>query len=346
MMNKFIPVFLLLILIICQSSVKAADDEIYAVRSNETMTIDAQADESIWDSIEWNTIDQVWLPYGTTVDSSDFTGKFKVTWTPERLYFLVSVTDDLFSDQHADPLDSYWEDDCLEFFVDEDHSGGWHQDGPAAYNAFSYHIALDSNVVDIGQDGSPNLYNNNLHVSIAIDGNQGLWEIGIDLYDDTFEYGGDNTPVTLTSGKEVGLAIAYCDNDGTNVRENFIGSVYVTEENQNAAWQNASVFGLLTLVDELPGGTDPVTADNSIESSEISIYPNPADDFVHISNLTFQVDDISLLSADGKEIDLENRNVYQSGQDLQFDVSQLDAGMYFLILKGTNKTEALKLTVF
>ena len=34
------------------------------------------------------------------------------------LYLLVEITDDVLFDQHANPLHLYWDDDCIEIFID------------------------------------------------------------------------------------------------------------------------------------------------------------------------------------------------------------------------------------
>ena len=54
-------------------------------------------------------------------------------------------------------------------------------------------------------------------------------------------------PVQLSAGKNVGFALAYCDNDTSKTRENFIGSVYVPGEDKNQGWINADIFGTLHL---------------------------------------------------------------------------------------------------
>ena len=62
-------------------------------------------------------------------------------------YVLAEIADDVLIDSHPDPLEYYWQDDTFEILIDEDASGGLHH---FDYNAFAYHIALDSQVVDIG----------------------------------------------------------------------------------------------------------------------------------------------------------------------------------------------------
>ena len=45
----------------------------------------------------------------------------------------------------------------------------------------------------------------------------------------------------------MGFALAYCDNDKSKTRENFIGSVYVEGNDKNRGWIDANIFGTLKL---------------------------------------------------------------------------------------------------
>ena len=58
-----------------------------------------------------------------------------------------------------------------------------------------------------------------------------------------------NKPVTLAAGKTMGLMLAYCDNDGSEIRENFIGSESVPSGPKDRGWIDAGLFGALTLVE-------------------------------------------------------------------------------------------------
>ena len=79
-------------------------------------------------------------------------------------------------------------------------------------------------------------------------GNDITWELEIAVYDDSFEYGGSNSPVKLSAGKVIGYMVAYCDADGSSGRESFIGSVPIAGPDKNLGWRDAGVFGELTLI--------------------------------------------------------------------------------------------------
>ena len=138
----------------------------------------------------------------------------------------------------------WWNDDCVEVFIDEDNSGGLHQ---FDYNAFAYHIALDGNVVDLALDKEPRLYNDHVTSQRITEGNTSTWEIAVKLFNEEYTDDAQNNPVSLTPEKKVGFALAYCDNDKSTERENFIGSVYIPGEDKNQGWIDANIFGTLIL---------------------------------------------------------------------------------------------------
>lgn len=205
--------------------------------------IDGKGEDEAWQHAEWLLLDQVWI--GAPIASSDFIGRYKILWDENNLYVLAEITDDTLVDIHSDGLLKYWDDDCLEIFVDEDASDGNHQYN---YNAFAYHIALDGKVVDIRTDSVPAYFNGHCTTRRITMENTSIWEVALNIFDgNKYEYGGENIPKMLKSGKKMGFALAYCDNDHSPERESFIGSVRVDGDDKNRAWIDAGIFGLLTL---------------------------------------------------------------------------------------------------
>lgn len=215
-----------------------------APKADQAPIIDGEADESCWEQAIWAPMEHLWL--GVEPSAEDFSGRYKISWTPEKLYFLVEIVDDSVSDVYEGPFNNYYKDDCLEFFIDEDHSGGVHTYN---FNAFAYHVALDFNVIDLVSGGTSGLLNDYLDIQRIDEGNTSTWEVAMDIYDDKFDYVGQNEPVVLSAGKLIGYALAYCDNDGGNDRESFIGSIFIQGTNKNVAWEDADVFGTLELIE-------------------------------------------------------------------------------------------------
>lgn len=251
-----------------------------AKKAKDDIVIDGIANEASWQSATWYPLDKLIL--GTMPTAEDFSGQFKIIWDEQQLYLMVEIIDDVIFDQHANPLHFYWDDDCLEIFIDEDASGGNHQFN---YNAFAYHVAIDNQVVDIGEkhaDGSDNFVLLNEHVTSSWrrskhSPNKIIWEVAVRVYDDTFvfqdalalqytsdsiktESGRSNStqsqsakmqkPVILSLGKVLGFMLAYCDNDGSKEREHFIGStdIKAVNGNKNLGYITADVFQQLILI--------------------------------------------------------------------------------------------------
>ncbi len=217
--------------------------EYRAPRAAVVPSIDGVADEAAWETAPWRELSHRWL--GPEYSPADFQGRFKVVWAPDRIYLLVEIVDDILIDRHRDPLVQYWDDDCLEIFIDEDFSGGDHQYN---HNAFAYHVSLDNQAIDIGTDRQPRSYSDHVESRWKQHGNTIVWELAIDVHPDRYQDGSAaNQPVRLSAGKVIGLMLAYCDNDGSEFRENFVGSESVPFGKKDRGWIDAGLFGKLLL---------------------------------------------------------------------------------------------------
>lgn len=243
-MATFLGVFML---VSCKNQSKPPEPPNLANRQKFTAdygtpTIDGVGDEEIWQQAPWLPLDQLWI--GTAPTPADFTGRYKLAWDENNLYLLAEITDDTLIDFHPDGLQRFWDDDCLEIFVDEDASGGDHQYN---YSAFAYHIALDGKVVDTRPNKNAGYFNDHCTSRRVTTGNTSVWEVAIKLFDKNYSEDGENIPKMLSPGKKIGFALAYCDNDHSPERENFMGNVVVEGEDKNQGWKNASIFGVIEL---------------------------------------------------------------------------------------------------
>ena len=217
--------------------------EYRAPRADVAPVIDGVADDAAWERAGWHAMSARWL--GPEYTPDDFQGRYKVVWTEDRIYILGEFVDDVLIDTHRDPLVQYWDDDCWEIFLDEDHSGGEHQFN---HNAFAYHMSLDNRAIDLGTNEKPNDYSHHIDSRWRQQGDKIVWEVAIDIYADDYVDGSDsNTPVKLHAGKVMGLMLAYCDNDGSELRENFIGSEVVLSGPKDRGYIDAGLFGTLIL---------------------------------------------------------------------------------------------------
>lgn len=222
-------------------------DVIEVPYSKQVIQIDGQLSESVWANAKWYPIDQ--LLVGVQPSAADFQGQYALAWKEHRLYLAAKIVDDRLMDQIPDPKKRYWDDDCLEIFIDEDKSGGDHQKN---HNAFAYHLALDNQVADIDSEGKARLYNDHAINVWKNYQDHLIWEVELTIYDDTYldvvtDKDATNSPVTLKSDKTMGFMLAYCDNDNSDERESFIGSHPISGIDKNLGYKTADVFGQIQL---------------------------------------------------------------------------------------------------
>jgi len=311
--------------IFCQTQ----KDTIFAVKSVVPVVIDGSDQDEVWAKTDWRSISQVWIPYGAKMATGDFEGKYKVAWDSQYLYLLVQVIDDVISDDHSNPLQNWWDDDCLEVFLDENRSKGDHLKNN---NAFAYHISTKYDAIDMDAAGNGVNYKNNVIVKMDTIGvNTYLWEVAIKVYSIAFTINNpEASRVTLTSKKLMGLTLAYCDNDLTTSRENFIGSMYMTAATANDNYITADYFGSCLLVDQ-----PRITQVESIKNNQdklVHVFPNPAKNRINIekladSNEKMTVEIRSITGALLKTMSFDNRN--QS-----IEIGDLIPGVYILTISS------------
>jgi hypothetical protein len=282
---------------------KVQDDPVLAPNLTSPPVIDGHGNDDCWQNISWQSIDQVWIPWGGTIPDDDYSGRYKIAWSQEEnlLYFLVEIEDDYFVDgyQFGQTADIYHYD-IIEVFIDEDHSGGLHvfdgtgsvaqQYGSNAENAFAYHMycpfpdpgktATALYVGDLDGTGwsdaqSPNYASHFPAFAMVLNNHTAVREFSLIVYDDTYENNrADQSRVQLVEGKVIGLSLACCDNDGVDenpkTRDNFFGSVAVPEQKYNDHWMDAGGFGTVKLI-----GLQTSVESNRIDEQHLNLYPNP-----------------------------------------------------------------------
>jgi hypothetical protein len=284
--------------------------------------IDGVGNDLCWQNVPWQSIAQVWIPYGASVDSEDYSGRYKVIWSSNSnlLYFLIEITDDAFVDGYVPGVTAdIYNFDIAEVFIDEDTSGGEHRyDGSAtnAENAFAYHMYADfpdqgevtktCQVDDMaGTQFSSRRADYTSHFpefSLRVNGNTGVWEFSLIVYNDTYQ---DNNKgasrVQLAAGKEMGLSVAYCDNDDFDgQRDNMFGSVWERSPG-NLHWMNADNFGRIKLVSNITSG---VSDEHAVQVNSVKLFPNPASSSLqlHLDNSYLGEVSIQLFNILGQEV--------------------------------------------
>lgn len=308
-------------------------DTIFVVKSIAPVVVDGSDSDAVWSKTNWNPISKVWIPYNGKMAAGDFSGKFKVAWDVDYLYVLVEVVDNMISDGYANPLQNWWDDDCLEVFLDENRSKGFHETNS---NAFAYHVSTKYDAIDLDASGKGVNYKNNLKVIMDTTGtNTYLWELAIKNYSASFNINNpEASRVMLSAKKLMGFSIAYCDNDETKARENFIGSMDMTAATANDNYKTADYFGSMLLVDR----TD-ITQAVSIKIDQdklVRVFPNPAKNVINIERINGASEEMSF------EIRSVSGSLLKSGQIKTrhqiITVNDLMPGIYFLtVSSGVNR---------
>lgn len=333
MKNNLLCLFILFLSIAKVSFVSATDalpdGGTYVARQTDTIpVIDGIGNDNCWKKANWASINHVWI--GPPVTPEDYSGKYKVLWTPQRLYLLIEVVDDTLCLQPpvADPRNNIYNYECIEIFIDEDNSRETNYTG--TYKAIAYHIDSKGGVYyALGNAGWTGSLSDNINYKMTkVAAHTYDWEFEIKVFDKSFVYGGNNIPVTLTNNKVMGWSLAYNDNDGGTTRQNMIGSVLVpgtTDDQRNVSYYNASVFGKLTLSSALTAVTQPTSSDlsqSNVYYSNRRIKVQLPD--YKIENITFQLFDLC-----GKELKCLSINSSSKNKVTDVDVSNLPAGIYF-----------------
>ena len=246
------------------------NDDFVAYFAETPPVIDGNGSDPAWQKAKWMPINYMWMTFGHAIPTAaDFSGRFKVVWTADRLYVLAEIVDDVIR-RPNDGTANAERNDLFEVFIDEDASGGARSNNN---NLFAYHLHFynapsltvqTKNILDYVTGANPANQLRNHHINYVVGINQATntytWELEMKVFNSSYpvqetQYNAStHLPVTLTEGKKMGFAAAYCDNDdhtNGNTRDHFIGSMYVSGANDNArnvAYQNSTQYARLYLV--------------------------------------------------------------------------------------------------
>lgn len=368
-MKRLTTFFSMMIMASLATGLFASDPDAPPITANKFSTpptIDGEMD-AMWEPLQWHSLNYVWMEWETEYDSADYYGRFKVGWSEETdlLYFFVEVTDDVLVEKHAELNNNTFYNDIVEFFIDEDNSGGLHifdtqtTDGE---DAFSYHLTpqatpsvgnpvTDFFVSDIAGTGwgsqIPVNYFSHFDDAILItDGEQYYWEIALKVYTKDYDPStSQGTLAELTLDKVMGLALAYCETDilPTPEREMFFGSFPGHADNLGSAdggnlygyndtWQNADDYNVLTLAEELTPGSSRTVVNNS----QLRCH---ADRTSGILSFSLENDyrggvEVEVFDLLGKRIISKTLMKQAERMDRQLETSGLNRGVYLVRVKA------------
>lgn len=376
-LHWLVPLVAILLYVPCvDGSVMVQEDTISVPDVPVPPVINGAGNDACWTEVPWQTIDQVWIPYGGTLDPMDCSGRYKVIWSSAEnlLYFLIEVTDDVGADGYiAGQTADIYHFDMVEVFIDEDDSGGKHvfdgtgstgeEYGTNAENAFAYHIYADfpsdGNVTttcyvgDIAGTGwgdrqDPDYADHLPEFALRKDGTLYTREFSLIVYDDTYnENPPEQSRVQLNEGKLMGLSVAVCENDGINenpkTRDNFLGSVWVPEAKNNDHWIDADDFGAARLA----AGSSAVKDGPKIKKTGFNCFPNPSSGLLNFMLNSPQTGDleVTVFNILGREVASIQDYKHSASVRRHIPLHALPAGVYLVQAQMAGELFVRKITL-
>lgn len=355
------------------ASARMQDDTVKVPEVNPVPLIDGYAMDACWSLVNWQSIDQVWIEWGTTLPATDFTGRYKAVWSSETnlLYILLEVTDDVYIDGYvynSNPAvgGGYPNYDLPEIFIDENRSKGLHvfdgtgstgtQWGTNAENAFSYHImvnfpedgdttsrmvACDIAGTDWSHETITNYASHFQEFMVRRSGDTTIWEMALKVYgEDYTPFNPEASRVTLSEGKIMGFSMAWCDNDEPDgTRDNFIGSVFVTKTHYNDHWMNADDFGVMQLL-----GSAPVSVATDVPEISFKAWYVPGNKEIRFAGL-MGTHILAVTDMTGRVV-LRQKQENMAGSGVySMDASRLRPGVYLVHSTSTYRNSVRKIIV-
>jgi hypothetical protein len=316
----------------------------YEARFTETIpVIDGNGIDTCWNKADWAPIDQVWI--GNAVSKTDYSGRFKILWTSERLYLLIQVVDDSLRLQPTgltDVCSNIYNYDCTEIFIDENHSRDVNYSG--TYKAIAYH--LDTTHVCYYVGGSSGWVRLDDHLNYKmkrVASHTFEYEYEIKVFNDTYAEGSSNTPVQLFNGKLLGLSVAYNDNDFGSTRQNMFGSKLIEGADKNISYYNASAFGELKLVGN---AATSLSSPELWGPSDLSVKSDGGKlQVIYSRDHTKAAVVIQLFDVFGRQLFHVTEYKSESKLEKEFSVSHLSKGIYIVRVTegGISKNEKIYL---
>ena len=121
---------------------------------------------------------------------------------------------------------------------------------------------------------------------------------------------------------------------------NFLVSTSETSFTTNAIGQEYFITAVYYFGESGPSNSILITNLFEVDDNSISVYPNPAEEKLYISS-RFKINTIHLFDAFGRQVVILNQPETVS----LLDISQLEAGIYFVIIESGNNTIERKIIV-
>jgi len=242
-------------------------------------------------------------------------------WDEFNLYIGANVVDAVVLGETANP----WDNDAIEMYID----GNNDKDG--SYDAdFDTQLIMDANPDDtlwVKADGVP------------ITDFDAIFKLTDDGYTIELRLAWSNFDFAPGKGRVMGWSLGNNDTDTPGITREYQTVWYGTGSN----WSNTGDLGDL----QLAGGpfffTDGIS-ENVLYNANIQLFPNPTSGYVNLRSIgdVFQ-GDVHIMVSDiqGRTI-LQLRENFQGNNLVQFNMSNLTRGIYFVNIMGEDGKRAVK----
>lgn len=219
--------------------------------------IDGVVEEGLWSGARAYKIGNV--IYSPPSSDADFSAYYKTLWDAKNLYVLVDVTDD--SLKNDSDSESWYQDDCVEVFIDADNS----KSGEYGDKDYQFHFDWDKTKPTMGETKHGSVAN--VEFAIVTMGNGYRAEI---------KFPWATLGVKPSAGAKIGLDVHVNDDDDGGDRD----SKLTWRGKEDNAWQTPSAFGTAELAGLLARwtfdeSTGSVAADSSGNGNEGTLQGNP-----------------------------------------------------------------------
>ena len=295
--------------------------EVYYTPS--AIQVDAELDNA-WVGRELNNPNHVVLGEEFIDSPGDINLFWNVLWDVNYLYFWFDIRDDIFIN---DSGEDYYDDDCVEIWLDGDNSKGNSHDG---INDFCFQFRYQSGTIiaPVKQPIGPAVNVNDIEQAAKLTPEGIILEVAIPL---------EMLQIEPYDNVVFGFDLDYDDDDDYGIMD----SKLKTYGQYDASWETPADWGTAILcgsgrVKEIPSSADqPVNLNDHIH-----IYPNPFRDQLTIEfYIAEKVKDVSVAICDisGRKI---YSGLYIPGPDNTFilseGISNLESGTYLVKIDAGN----------
>lgn len=268
---------------------------IKVLKADVAPVVDGKADD-VWANAEKLFANNVLLGAGGN-GSSNCSGSAQLLWDDNNVYVFCDIADDQLVNDGGD----VYKNDNVEVYFDCNNSKGGSYDSDDVQFSFNYD---SKNIATI-----PSGYDTK-GIDFAILPNKKGYTVEASIPWSTIKC------KDLKSNMKIGFEFMINDDDNGGDRENKI-SWNSTSDN---AYQNASLFGTITIVGEVDPSKRTAIGDES--EQKVLLYPNPATDVVFVSGIDGEFD-YEILDIAGK--------IQASGTTSQsINVASLTKGLYIV----------------